>query len=98
MIIHTNNTNTLSIDDGNVSNDGEYRYRSATDCIGSNLIIDYGYPITTSNMATEIKYVEQAVVGIAKDGRVIYGPIKEQASDIVNTLYDACDLDICNGM
>ena len=32
-------------------------------------------------------------VGIAKDGHVIYGPYKEDG-----TLWNACDLDLCNGM
>ena len=48
-------------------------------------------------MATNIKGVSTNLVGIGKDGRVIYGPIKS-TSGTTDTLYDECDLDICNGM
>ena len=47
--------------------------------------------VQISNLSTEL-------VGIAKDGRVIYGPIKSGDTALDAVLYSACDLDICNGL
>ena len=33
------------------------------------------------------------VVGISKDGHIMYGPL-----NVDNTLYTACELDACNGI
>jgi len=44
-----------------------------------------------------IESVDIDVVGIAKDGWVIYGPIKKGKNPSDVELYSACDVDICNG-
>lgn len=42
---------------------------------------------------TPFQSLGQYPVGLSKDGRIIWGPYKDDG-----TLYDACDVDICNGM
>ena len=44
-----------------------------------------------------IASVDIEIVGIAKDGWVIYGPIKNRKSSGDVEYYSACDVDVCNG-
>ena len=43
-------------------------------------------------MDNMIKLVNKDVIGLAKDGRVIYGPNKSSGVP-----YEPCDIDACNG-
>lgn len=72
---------------GSVSTDGEYVLRSASQCIqggAADIVEDTGVKCTkcydevekVSKMDDVLKAVPQDVIGLAKDGRVIYGPMK----------------------
>ena len=52
-----------------------------------------------SNMGDAFKqHLDVPVVGISKDGRVIYGPVKSwDSTSNEKTEYTPCDLDVCNG-
>lgn len=83
---------------GTVNSDGVYFYRTASNCIESQTVTQ-GYGITVadlkeSGMNERISVLKTKYVGIAKDGRVIYGPRKETDS---SKEFSPCELDICNG-
>ena len=44
-------------------------------------------------MDQAVAQVKSTVIGLAKDGRVIYGPLKSNDG----AFFTACDLDACNG-
>ena len=52
----------------------------------SDNLLDYAVVNFTSEMRTIMP------IGIAKDGHIIYGPLKQGGS-----YYQPCDVDICNG-
>ena len=91
---------------GMISSLGEYHYSSMSSCILG--WYDTTKPYVTdgqscSNCFFNMKSSFESnrnikVVGIAKDGRVIYGPVKSyDAVSDVYTEYSPCMLDVCNG-
>lgn len=91
---------------GSVSKDGEYFFRSASQCVqggAANIVEDTGVICdkcfdkveNVSKMDDVLKAVPQDVIGLAKDGRVIYGPMKIGQT---NVAYSPCDIDACNGL
>ena len=89
-----------------ISSSGEYYHSSASTCIIGSKGATVQYVTSGAECAscmTDIGSAFQSnldvpVVGISKDGRVIYGPVKEW-DHITNekTEYTPCDLDVCNG-
>lgn len=39
-----------------------------------------------------------SIIGIAKDGHIIYGPQKRDKNQNTVELYNACEIDACNGL
>lgn len=82
-----------------------YRYHMFSPCIYTNALKDVSalcssddYPLCGSDPRQHaISYIPEQLqtklpIGLAKDGRVIYGPYKTDG-----TLWQPCDVDICNG-
>ena len=47
----------------------------------------------------EVDVAPGSIIGLAKDGHVIYGPVKSGTNAESNVvLYDACEIDACNGI
>ena len=87
---------------GTVNENGLYFFRTASNCV-LNSGGDEGLKITradiavgTNRLSTRLSKVTADLVGIAKDGRVIYGP--RYVDGTVDRTYSPCELDICNGL
>ena len=92
---------------GNAYSYNTYRYYSFSPCIFSGLSIksisspcDSGdYPLCGQNIMqytlSMIPATMQTMVpiGLAKDGRIIYGPYRSDG-----TLWQPCEVDVCNGV
>ena len=48
-------------------------------------------------MDTRISEITIPVIGLAKDGRVIYGPQRYDTVEKKNKQISTCDVDVCNG-
>ena len=92
---------------GTVGSDNTYKYYMYSPCIYSSVSLraepsicveNSNYELCKKNPTwhallytpTEVKTISP--IGLAKDGRVIYGPYKENGE-----LWNSCDVDICNG-
>lgn len=81
---------------------GVYRFHSYSHCIFSvpsiapkkcqNITECNSNPITYALSQTPSEFKTLKEIGIAKDGRVIYGPYKSRDS-----IWQPCDVDMCNG-
>lgn len=83
---------------GTVNSDGVYFYRTATNCIETQTVTQ-GFGITVADLREDgmkgrIDVLKVEYLGIAKDGRVIYGPRKDTDT---TRQFSPCELDICNG-
>ena len=102
------NSLTVDIDSclGMISSNGEYHYSSASNCIIGWYDTTKPYVTSGQSCASCFYNMKNAflsnrnikVVGIAKDGRVIYGPVKtyDKLTETY-TEYTPCLLDVCNG-
>lgn len=93
---------------GSISSTGEYHFRSASQCIGGSAYTSainleglpcndcYDSTKKVSTVDERIAEIAKPVIGLAKDGRVIYGPKVTDSTGTTKTL-SACDIDVCNG-
>jgi hypothetical protein len=85
------------------SDAGAYHYYSMSPCLMPSIAQLYGFSCEaepnckenkieylTSNFSSSLQTI--VPVGLAKDGHIIYGPYR-----IDGSLWEACDVDVCNG-
>ena len=91
----------LGIED--TDGDGVYHYTTFSPCIQDDRVVDLVFKCETDPTCkiSPVDYAimnhtsvekRMAVIGLAKDGRLIYGPYKTGAET-----WDHCDVDVCNG-
>jgi hypothetical protein len=89
---------------GTNTEDGVYHYHSYSPCIlppgiSKNVVglCDDNASCKKNKMSYAMSFIDkryktQMVIGVAKDGRMVYGPFKTDGS-----LWNSCDVDMCNG-